>query len=351
MSIKNVNKSSNNSSLLSYKSEYVCLFALIISFVIMTIIIGNLKEIPNKLCKYDSSSDNIIITPEQNKNSAEVILTGCLKNGSEIDQDETTRTKRNNVSILLPIFSTISALFFLLIIFGYYQISQDDVSSNSEFYGKLKNILGQNTIVEYLSSAIYWLCDFSNRDIVDYIVHLIVLIIIISPFILLGIVQNELEKNKKKGWDYDLMQLSFNITIFIIFAIYIGMKLKSDSSIIYIILIISVLLCLILCIMSISKIIDLKSGNLTCFSKENVSKDGDTLFIENNCIFKDDQDPYNNGRVVYNIISRVLIVLGSIYILEFLVAQKLSNEKEKLGVRLLNLALTIIYVVFIILYH
>ena len=129
------------------------------------------------------------------------------------------------------------------------------------------------------------------------------------------------------------------------------MKLKSDSSIIYIILIISVLLCLILCIMSINKIIDLKSGNLTCFSKENVSKDGDTLIIENNCIFKDDQDPYNNGRVVYNIISRVLIVLGSIYILEFLVAQKLSNEKEKLGVRLLNLALTIIYVVFIILYH
>lgn len=341
------NKSFNNSSLLSFHSEYKCTFALITSFVIMTIIIGNLNEIPNKLCKYDSTGNNIEIFPEPNKNRAEVTLTGCLKNGSELEKDDDKRQKRNTVSILLPIFSTISIVFFILLIYCMYIINGNIKGKEADFYSNLKNFLGQNTIVEYLSSIIYWLCDIPERGPEDIFIYLIVLTILITPLILLGVVQNQLD-NK---WDYDLMNMSLTITTFVIITIYIAMKLKSDSMIEYIVLIISAILCLTLCFMSINKIIDLKSGNISCFSKENVSKDGDTLHIENNCIFKDDKDPYNSGRVIYNIISRVTIALGSVYILEFLVAQKLSNENEKLGLRLINLVLLIVYVIFIILYH
>ena len=352
MGSNNFNKSSNNSSLLSYKSEFTCAFALIVSFTVMTYIIGNLNEIPNKLCTYASNIANVQIFPAKNKNSAEVILSGCIKNGDELDTKPETYELRKGVSIALPFFSMISILLFVLI--SYCIISKLNGVDDEGFTSNLKDFLGQNKFTELLSNFIWYICNYNRVPIVSWksLINLVLITLFIVPFILLGIVQNTNNKLNNK-LDYDLINMCCTITIFIVFTLYIGMKLRSDSITIYFILFISGLLCVILCFMSINKIIDLKTppGNLSCVSKENVSKDGDMLYIKNDCIFKDDKDPYNNGRVIFNIMSRIILALCSIFILEFLVAQKLSDEKEKLGIRLLNLVITIIYVVFIILYH
>ena len=371
------NKSRNNSSLYSFKSEIKCLILLVIIFILMTYLEVNLNQIPNKLCTYgiyptttttksnniesftnnsnptttksndkknnsnitNVSSGNVQFNIEQNGNSAEVILTGCIQNPNEIEPNPDKYELRKGVSIASPIFSTINIILIILISYCLYC-----KANNDDFYTNLKDFLGQNVFTKYLSIFIEYILNFRFSPI--YLITIsIVIALMIVPFIFIGIVQNQL--NNK--WDDDLVSVSTIITLFIIFTIYILIKFKKTKT--YFILITICILFIILCSMTMRKIIDLKTGNISCFSKENVSKDDDILYIENDCIFKDDKDPYNNGRIVMSIMSRITILFSSMFILEFLVAQKLSNSKSKIGIRIINLIMTIIYVVFIILYR